>query len=132
LLITKNDAIVASIKSDVKTSTNSIISYYLINGQIKDISDAISLDLSKWEKNSNINNSKDLSFVFKTNNKQECLRMEIDDLNSTSFRVLLANDKSNNNSLCSQLRKSYNVEDINKTINSDISEYLVVFKTILD
>jgi len=58
--------------------------------------------------------------------------MEIDDLNSTSFRVLLANDKSNNNSLCSQLRKSYNVEDINKTINSDISEYLVVFKTILD
>ncbi len=68
---TKNNALASTIKRDLISTITSIQSYYLINNEIKKISDAIRLNEVNW----NINDKK---IVFK-DKKQECLSLELKD-----------------------------------------------------
>ena len=47
-LDTKNSAVVSTIKRDISTATTSIQSYYLVNGEIDRISEAVSLNTQNW------------------------------------------------------------------------------------
>ena len=49
LMSTKTSAQVASLKQDITTITTSIQSYYLVNGNIDKISDAINVNSSVWD-----------------------------------------------------------------------------------
>ncbi len=49
LMETKDNAVVSSIQQDIVTVTNSIKTYYLQNGKIQNISDAVTLNSSVWK-----------------------------------------------------------------------------------
>jgi general secretion pathway protein G len=133
LVLTKNDALIASIKSDIKTSANIIPSYYLVKGSITDIKDAISFDMTRWSRVQNINKNDNLAFLFKTpDNNIECSRVEIDDTNGTIFRVLITDTTTNSSNFCNKLRESYGVLDNNITINTPIGSYFEIINIKLD
>jgi general secretion pathway protein G len=49
LMETKTSAVVSAIKQDISTVTTSVLSYYLVNGKIDKISDAVTLNSSTWD-----------------------------------------------------------------------------------
>ena len=49
LMDTKSNALATSIKQDISTITTSIQSYHMLNSSIDKISDAVTLDSSRWE-----------------------------------------------------------------------------------
>lgn len=68
-MTTRNDAVVATLKQDISTITTSVQSYYLVNGNIEKISDAVNLNSSIW----NIENR---NVVF-NDQKNECVKIEV-------------------------------------------------------
>ena len=71
LLNTKGNATVSTIKQDISTITTSIQSYYMINGSIDKIEDAVNINSSTWS-------ISDKKVEFNTNNKN-CVKIEIVD-----------------------------------------------------
>lgn len=68
-MTTRNDAVVATLKQDISTITTSVQSYYLVNGNIEKISDAVNLNSSIWSiENRNV--------VF-NDQKNECVKIEV-------------------------------------------------------
>ena len=49
LMDTRGSATASSIKQDISTITTSIQGYYLVNGKISKISDAVSINSSTWK-----------------------------------------------------------------------------------
>ena len=141
LSATRGDAKAVSIKSDVKLATDSITAYYMAQGNIDDISKAVTLDNSRWTLTSNTNSTNNLAFIFKTvSNNKECLRMEIDDIDTTNktFKIAIAKNASgtsgNNDAVCSKLRKIYNKfnEDDTDTLSgSKINNSPIFYISIL-
>lgn len=62
---TKDAAVITTIKRDVVTITTSIQTYYLINGKIDNIEDAVSVNSSYWT-------IEDNTLIFKEQN-QDCI-----------------------------------------------------------
>ena len=69
LLNTKGSATVSTIKQDISTITTSIQSYYMINGSISKITDAVNINSSTW-------NIEDKKVEFKSDSKT-CVKIEI-------------------------------------------------------
>ena len=64
---TKDSALVSTIKRDINTTISSIQSYYLLNGEIENISDAVTINETNWSITSNT----------KLTDKNSCLTLEI-------------------------------------------------------
>lgn len=96
LMNTKSDAVVSSVKHDVKMVTTSIQTHYLVNGKIDNISDAISLNSSFWD-------VQPLKAIFKDNDK-ECIILEIIDDNGTNKLNLTINTSVTN--VCTKLARA--------------------------
>ncbi len=91
LLSSKNDASLSSIKQDIRTTTTAIQSYYMVNGSISKISDAVTLNSSTWT----INNKK-LEFY---DEKAICVTIEIDNTNTLNLTI----NEANTGTICSTL-----------------------------
>jgi len=68
-LDTKDSAMASTIKRDITSTTASIQSYYLVNGKIDKISDAITLNEAHWT----VTDSK----VTYQNNEKDCVTLEV-------------------------------------------------------
>lgn len=71
LLNTKDEAIVSAIKQDVATAVSSIRSYYLMNGKIEHISDAVNLNSERWS------GTESLTAIFK-DGEVNCVQIIVD------------------------------------------------------
>ncbi len=69
----RTNAIVSSLKQDISTVTTSVQSYYLTNGQISKISDAVTLNESTW-----VIADKEIKYLEDNNT---CVNIKIDDSN---------------------------------------------------
>ena len=69
LMNTKSDALVSTIKKDVVTITSAIQSYYLVNSDMENISDAITLNSTLWS-------IKSKELIFKDNDN-DCIIIKI-------------------------------------------------------
>lgn len=95
LMSSKNDASLSSIKQDIRTVTTSVQSYYIVNGSIDKISDAVTLNSSTW----NIADKK-LEFV---EEDVVCVTIEVtseDDI--TTLNITINPDHTGN--ICSSLK----------------------------
>lgn len=92
---TKDSALVSTIKRDINTTISSIQSYYLLNGKIEKISDAITINLSNWVLE---NEDKKLS------DKSGCLTLEITVLSGAN--VIDLKNTSKESSICTKIRNS--------------------------
>ena len=68
-MATRNDAVVSTVKQDISTIVTSVQSYYLVNGKIDKISDAVNLNSAVWD-------ISDSSIVF-SDEDNECIKIEI-------------------------------------------------------
>lgn len=93
---TKDSALVSTIKRDVNTTISSIQSYYLLNGAIEKISDAVTVNLSNWSF-SNATNTK-------MTDKSGCITLEIAILSEA--KVIDLKNTAKNSSLCTKIRNS--------------------------
>jgi general secretion pathway protein G len=96
LLSTKGDAVISTVKHDVRMLTTSLQTHYLVNGKIENISDAISLNSSFW----NVQSKK---AIFKDNDK-ECIILEVIEDNGSN-QLNLTIDASSSN-VCMKLSQS--------------------------
>lgn len=78
LMDSKSNALITSIKQDIATITNSIQSHHMLNNGIEKISDAVTLNKSRWD----IENKK---VLFKVDEKP-CITIEVD---STKLTVVI-------------------------------------------
>lgn len=116
LLATKDDAVISSIKHTVSLLMSSSVEYNAIMGTIKDISDIISLD-DGWSMVANTQNQDKKSYIYKTDDI-ECIKFQILD---KSLQVLVADFQSNSVSMCSKIRKAYNLYINNNDIRNGIN-----------
>ena len=80
LMTTTNSAKVSSLKQDIRTVTNSVQSYYITNGSMDKISDAVMLNSSLWT----INDKKIEYF----DGNRSCVNIEITTSGTTDSLVL--------------------------------------------
>jgi general secretion pathway protein G len=144
LTATKDDALGVSVKNDVTNAITAIVSAYNSLDSLNDISRAIFLDESRWKKCANTNGSNNLAYTFTTKeNNKECIRMQINDSNSTNiFQVLISANlqdiTGNNSKVCAKLRKMYsktnNSRDsmVGESVNDSIVQYLEIINVQLD
>ena len=92
---TKDSALVSTIKRDINTTISSIQSYYLLNGKIEKISDAVAINFSNWVLE---NEDKKLS------DKNGCLTLEITVLSGAN--VIDLKNTSKESSICTKIRNS--------------------------
>ncbi len=71
LMDTRSDAVVSSIKQDISTVTTSVQSYYMVNGKIDKISDAVTLNNSVWDIE-----DKEIKYLESSN---ECVSIKVTD-----------------------------------------------------
>lgn len=90
LLATKDEATASSIKQDIATAVSAIRSYYLMNGSIAKISDAVNLNTKNWS------GSDGLTAIYK--DTDNCVTIAVAAPNLT---VTLAT--ANDNSVCAKL-----------------------------
>lgn len=83
LMDSKSNALVSSIKQDITTITNSIQSYHMLNSSIDKITDAVTLDTSRWE-------VEDKKVFYKVDAKP-CVTIEISDV---KLNVVIDNSSS--------------------------------------
>ena len=93
LLDTKDEATASSIKQDIATAVSAIRSYYLMNGSIAKISDAVNLNTKNWS------GSDGLTAIYK--DTADCITIAVAAPNLT---VTLAT--ANDNSVCAKLKAS--------------------------
>jgi general secretion pathway protein G len=98
LMDTRSNAQVSTIKQDISTITSAVQSYYLINGSIAKISDAVNINGSVW----NINDTK---VEYKVNNNN-CVKIEV----SNSTLIVDINENSTDDN-CKKLLNS-GIKDI--------------------
>lgn len=91
LLSSKDDASLSSIKQDIRTTTTAIQSYYMVNGSIDKISDALTLNSSTWTINDKKLEYYDESTI--------CVTIEIDDTNTLNLTI----NSANTGTICSSL-----------------------------
>lgn len=95
-MTTRDDAVVATLKQDISTIITSVQSYYLVNGKIDKISDAVNLNSAVWDISD--------SAVIYTEQKNECIKIEITTANS-DIRLDLTLSKDAGN-ICEKLANS--------------------------
>jgi len=144
LTATKDDAIGVSVKNDISNTATSVLVAYNSLDKLNDISQAVLLDDGRWKKDSNTNGSENLAYVFKTKeNNKECVRMQIDDSNSSkALQVLVVANaqgiRGNGSKVCSKIRKIYSKTNNNKdnmlgkSFNDSIMQYIEIMKIQLD
>lgn len=88
---TKNAAVITTIKRDVTTITTSLQTYYLINGKIDNIEDAVSVNSSYWD-------IEDNSLIFKDQG-QDCITISY----SSSSRTLQVKINEGVGNICKKL-----------------------------
>lgn len=93
LMSSKNDASLSSIKQDIRTVTTSVQSYYLVNGSIDKISDAVTLNSSTWSIS-----DKKLEY---SENETICVTIEIIIEDTTSLNLTI--NSENTGTICSSL-----------------------------
>lgn len=91
---TKDAAVITTVKRDVTTILNSIQSQYLLDGNIKNISDTIKINSSNWFFENN-------SIVYKSNNSN-CITIHID----KASQKLKLNINETNDTICTKLKQS--------------------------
>lgn len=69
LMDSKSNALAASIKQDISTITTSIQSYHMLNSSVDKISDAVTLDTTRWE-------IEDKKVLYKVDT-QTCITIEV-------------------------------------------------------
>lgn len=89
LLDVKSNALATSIKQDITTITNSIQSYHLLNSSIEKISDAVTVDSSRWE-------IEDTKLQYKIGD-ESCISIEL------SSTQLLVSVESSPSDLCEKI-----------------------------
>ncbi len=89
---TRSDAIVSSIKQDISTITTSVQSYFLVNGKIDKISDAVMLNNSVWDIG-----DKELKYF---DNTQLCINIKI---NNNKLELVIDNNAGD---ICEELTNS--------------------------
>lgn len=118
LLATKDDAVLSSIKYTVSLLVKSSVEHNALIGTISDVTDVISLDGDDgWSRTANTQNQEKKSYIYKTDDI-ECIKFQILD---KSIQVLVADFKSNSVSLCSKVRKLYNLYTNKSDIRNGIS-----------
>jgi prepilin-type N-terminal cleavage/methylation domain-containing protein len=144
LTATKDDALSVSIKNDISNTATSVITAYNSTDNLNDISKAIFLDNSRWKKGANTNSTPNLAYTFVTKeNKKECVKMQINDSNSTRvFQVLIASNTQditgNDSKVCAKLRKIYSKTNgkydnmLGDSVNDSIIQYLNIMNIQLD
>lgn len=93
LLDTKDEATASSIKQDIATAVSAIRSYYLMNGSIAKISDAVNLNTKNWS------GSDGLTAIYK--DTDNCVTIAVA---APTLTVTLAT--TNDNSVCAKLKAS--------------------------
>ena len=93
LLDTKDEATASSIKQDIATAVSAIRSYYLMNGSIAKISDAVNLNTKNWS------GSDGLTAIYK--DTDNCVTIAVA---APTLTVTLAT--TNDNSVCAKLEAS--------------------------
>ncbi len=86
LMDTRNDALVSSIKQDLNSLTTSVQTYYMLNGKIDNISDAITLNSTLWEVDG-------LKAIFK-DNENDCIIAQIIESDTKQFSIDINEDSS--------------------------------------
>jgi len=99
LLDSRSSALSTTIKQDISTITNSIQSYYMLNGKVEKISDTVSINSKTWE----VNPQKAIFPISETGT--ECVSIEIDE-NELSVTI----DQNNSTEVCKKIRES-GIED---------------------
>lgn len=69
-LDTKNDAVASTIQRDLATATTSIQSYYLVEGDITNITDAVQLNTANWSLDTN-------NLIMTSTNASNCAKLTI-------------------------------------------------------
>ena len=93
---TKDDAVVSTLKQDISTVTTSVQSYYLVNGKIDKISDAVNLNSSVWDISD--------SAIIYNDQSNECVKVEISSLDNDIQLILTVNEDAG--SICEKLASS--------------------------
>lgn len=145
LTATKDDALGVSVKNDISNTTTAVVSAYNSTDNFNDISKAILLDEGRWKQGINTSGNDNLAYVFTTReNGRECVRMEIDDSNSSqAFQVLVASSlrgiSGNDSKVCSKIRYMYskvseNRKDnlIGESVHDSVIQYLSILYIRLD
>lgn len=91
---TRDSALASTIQRDIVTASTSIQSYYLVNRDITNISDAVILNKVNWEE---IDSKR---MVFK-DGTEACITLEITNEN----KISIVKAKNNNKSVCKALEK---------------------------
>lgn len=92
-LDTRDSALISTIKRDIATATTSIQSYHLVNGEIKKISNAITLNPSHWT-------IEDLKITYKEDTK-DCVTLEVKENTGTNTLELTVDSTAG--SICEKL-----------------------------
>ena len=95
-LDTRNSAVASTIKRDISTATTSIQSHYLVNGEITNISDAISLNNEYWT------SDEPLKVIYKEGGNN-CVVLEVKDDNSS--KVLSLTITPSSGPICTMLNE---------------------------
>ena len=90
---TKDSALVSTIKRDVNTAINAIQSYYLLNGKIEKISDAVTINDSNW-----------LITDTKLTDKNLCLTLEIVTLTTGTKSINVTVDMNKTTGFCKKIQ----------------------------
>lgn len=105
-LKTKDEATVSAIKQDVATAVSSIRSYYLMNGSIAKISDAVNLNTKNWS------GTDPLVTVFK-DGSTNCLEITV---NTTDKKIIVDMLPASPADICKKINDA-GVVDVNYTLN---------------
>ena len=95
-MTSRDDAVVSTIKQDISTVTTSVQSYFIINGKIDKISDAVNLNSAVW-------NISDSNIIF-NDQDNECIKMEITTLDTDVELNLTLNEDAG--TVCEKLSSS--------------------------
>lgn len=104
-LDTKNDAVASTIQRDLATATTSIQSYYLVEGDIINITDAIQINENNWT----IEDETPLKMVFK-DGTSDCATLEV---NKTDGDIDITIDSNITTGACAALNDLMTSQTIN-------------------
>jgi len=99
LLDSRSSALSTTIKQDISTITNSIQSYYMLNGELDDIKKSVNINSKTWE----VTTQK--AIFPRTETGTECVTIEI-----TGNELIVNIDENNDTEVCKKLVSS-GIED---------------------
>ncbi|MEA3289719.1 MAG: type II secretion system protein [Campylobacterota bacterium] len=89
LLDSRNSAVISTIKQDVSTITTSVQSYYMLEGSISKITDAVNINENSWSVSDNK--------VEFSDNSKSCITIEV---SGTQLKVVIL---ENSTELCKEI-----------------------------